>query len=600
MDNYVLNGLPANGTLYIDAGLTTVAATATDYAASGETLTLYFVPNANWNGVTNFQFAAKDNNGLVDATPGTATLTVNAVNDAPTTNNVSATGNEDDASIAITLTGGDIDGTVDNYVLNGLPANGTLYIDAGLTTVAATATDYAATAEALTLYFVPNANWNGSTNFQFVAKDNNGLVDATPGTATLTVNAVNDAPTTNNVSATGNEDDASIAITLTGGDIDGTVDNYVLNGLPANGTLYIDAGLTTVAATATDYAATAEALTLYFVPNANWNGSTNFQFVAKDNNGLVDATPGTATLTVNAVNDAPTGAVLIDNPYPVAGDMLTASNTLADADGLSGAISYQWMRDGTAIAGETASTYTTTAADVGTAITVVASYVDDQGTAESVSSNPTGLIEAIASEEEIPVYSDDPVDDDGGNPDPLVDPQDDDTGTSAALTPGFQEPGVGEDATVKLMYEVNPYDFQDYDYRDGDVERRASNHIFKLFDKGVDLAMDLSQLVDLVRMQMSETEQGTVSMIFRTVGGITLSLSAGVVTWLTRGGAIAATMVSSVPVLKGFDPIAIMKTRKDKKSDDGNIDSVDDSIDSMFEGLDDEQSEITDDQQEIR
>ena len=89
----------------------------------------------------------------------------------------------------------------------------------------------------------------------------------------IDVTPVNDAPTTNNVSATGNEDATSIAITLTGGDIDGTVDNYVLNGLPANGTLYIDAGLTTVAATATDYAATAEALTLYFVPNANWNGS---------------------------------------------------------------------------------------------------------------------------------------------------------------------------------------------------------------------------------------------------------------------------------------------------------------------------------------
>ena len=153
---------------------------------------------------------------------------------------------------------------------------------------------------------MPNANWNGSTNFQFVAKDNNGLVDATPGTATLTVNAVNDAPTTNNVSATGNEDAMPRSPSpLTGGDIDGTVDNYVLNGLPANGTLYIDAGLTTVAATATDYAATAEALTLYFVPNANWNGSTNFQFVAKDNNGLVDATPGTATLTVNAGQRCP-------------------------------------------------------------------------------------------------------------------------------------------------------------------------------------------------------------------------------------------------------------------------------------------------------
>ena len=31
-------------------------------------------------------------------------------------------------------------------------------------------------------------------------------------------------------------------------------------------------------------------------------------FVAKDNNGLLDATAATATLTVNSVNDAPAGA----------------------------------------------------------------------------------------------------------------------------------------------------------------------------------------------------------------------------------------------------------------------------------------------------
>ena len=337
---------------------------------------------------------------------------------------------------------------------------------------------------------------------------------------------------------------------------------------------------------------------LWLWPDPDFNGVDSFTY--KVNDGSLDSNIATVTITVNPVNDAPTGAVSIDNMNPIAGDTLTASNTLADVDGLSGAISYQWMRDGAPITGATGSTYTTTVADVGTTITVVASYVDDQGTAESVSSNPTGFIEAVNSEEETPVYTDDPVDDDSGDPDPAIDPQDDDTGTIAAFIPGLHEPGADEDASVTLMYEVNPYDFQDYDYRDGDVDKRFSDHVIKLFDKGAELAMDLSQLIDLVRMQMNETEQGTVGMFFRTAGGITLSLSAGVVTWLTRGSAIAATMVSSVPVLKGFDPIAIMKTRKNKAVDDDGTDSMDDSVDSMFEGLDEEQSEITDDQQETR
>ena len=69
---------------------------------------------------------------------------------------------------------------------------------------------------------------------------------------------------------------------------------------------------------------------------------------------------------------------------PTEDQTLTASNTLADADGL-GPISYQWQGDGVDIAGATGATYTLTQADVGTLITVVARYTDGQGTAESVS-----------------------------------------------------------------------------------------------------------------------------------------------------------------------------------------------------------------------
>ena len=84
------------------------------------------------------------------------------------------------------------------------------------------------------------------------------------------------------------------------------------------------------------------------------------------------------------VNDAPTGSVTISGT-PAEDQTLTASNTLADEDGL-GAISYQWQRDGVDIGGATASTYTLTQADVGTTITVVASYTDNEGTTESVTS----------------------------------------------------------------------------------------------------------------------------------------------------------------------------------------------------------------------
>lgn len=71
--------------------------------------------------------------------------------------------------------------------------------------------------------------------------------------------------------------------------------------------------------------------------------------------------------------------------------ILTASNNLADADGL-GLISYTWLRDGTAINGATQSTYSLTQADVGKAITANAWYTDALAASESINSLATSLV----------------------------------------------------------------------------------------------------------------------------------------------------------------------------------------------------------------
>ena len=74
-------------------------------------------------------------------------------------------------------------------------------------------------------------------------------------------------------------------LALSATDIDGTIASYTIGSLPANGTLYADAGLTTVVTAG----ATVTGATLYFVPNANWNGSTGFNYTATDNGGLVSS-----------------------------------------------------------------------------------------------------------------------------------------------------------------------------------------------------------------------------------------------------------------------------------------------------------------------
>lgn len=106
-----------------------------------------------------------------------------------------------------------------------------------------------------------------------------------------------------------------------------------------------------------------------------------------------DTTDEVFDITIDNLNDAPTGSVNITGT-PAEDQLLTASNTLADVDGL-GTISYQWKRNGSDITGETSTTYTLVDADVGTTITVEASYTDGQGTPEAVLSAGVGPIAAV-------------------------------------------------------------------------------------------------------------------------------------------------------------------------------------------------------------
>ncbi|MBY0444453.1 MAG: VWA domain-containing protein, partial [Burkholderiales bacterium] len=177
---------------------------------------------------------------LVEITPETVPLTIGGVsatggildNDfAPNTNNVSASGVEDQISpIAITLVGTDVDGTVASFSLLGLPSNGVLYRDAAMTQLVLVGADLAAASNSLTLYFKPAPNWSGNTSFNYAAKDNTGLVDGTPGTATINVSGENDLPVIGNASATVSEEGLLGGIVDTTGSPTDTTNSTVSTG----------------------------------------------------------------------------------------------------------------------------------------------------------------------------------------------------------------------------------------------------------------------------------------------------------------------------------------------------------------------------------
>src|SRR5882757_1723404 len=112
-----------------------------------------------------------------------------------------------------------------------------------------------------------------------------------------------------------------------------------------------------------------------------------------DGGGTLESVASNPPAVVTHVDHLPTGTVTISGTA-AQDQVLTASNTLADTDGL-GAISYQWQHDGGNVTGATGGTYTLGVADVGHSIDVVASYTDGGGTLESVASNPTAVVSHV-------------------------------------------------------------------------------------------------------------------------------------------------------------------------------------------------------------
>jgi hypothetical protein len=135
----------------------------------------------------------------------------------------------------------------------------------------------------------------------------------------------------------------------------------------------------------------------------NWTpseaqGPGSFDVTVQVSDGTDTATE-TFTVTVNAVNSAPTGNVTIGG-LPQQFQTLTANNTLADVDG-TGPISYQWQvsPDGssnwTDITGASSRSFTISDSQLNQYLRVRASYTDGENNPTTVDSASTILIQRV-------------------------------------------------------------------------------------------------------------------------------------------------------------------------------------------------------------
>jgi len=217
--------------------------------------------------------------------------------------------------------------------------------------------------------YTPNANSNGSDIFIVQVSDG---VDFAIHVVSVTITPQNDSPTgTVVVSGTATEDQV-LSVSNNLADVDGIGEisyQWQRDGADITG------------AVGGSYTLGDDDVGALVTAQANYT----------DDEGTGESVSSNSVGPIVNVNDSPEGAVVIDNITPSEGDTLNASNTLTDADGM-GSVSYQWQRGGSDITGEITASYTTEQADVGLAISVVASYTDLQGTAESVASAATSLV----------------------------------------------------------------------------------------------------------------------------------------------------------------------------------------------------------------
>jgi Ca2+-binding RTX toxin-like protein len=229
--------------------------------------TIEFTPDPDFNGTTTIDYIAVDPDG--NETPGQVTVTVNPVDDAPVTNPDTATTDED-TPVIIDPLANDTDPDGQPLAISGTPTSpdGTVTVNPDGT-----------------IEFTPDPDFNGTTTIDYIAVDPDG--NETPGQVTVTVNPVDDAPVTNPDTATTDED-TPVTIDPLANDTDPDGQPLSFAGTPTSpdGTVTVNPDGT-----------------IEFTPDPDFNGTTTIDYIAVDPDG--NETPGTITVTVDPVDDAP-------------------------------------------------------------------------------------------------------------------------------------------------------------------------------------------------------------------------------------------------------------------------------------------------------
>jgi len=445
------------------------------------------------------------------------------------------------------------------------------------------------------------------------AKDSYNLIitatDSIDGTLnyseafSIAVSDVNEMPTINSSAVTAAIEDAVFSYTITTSDVDGDALTISATTSPSWLTLtdHLD-GTATLSGTPTNSAVGNNSVVLQ-VSDTNLSDSQSF------------------TISVANTNDLPAGRPVISGIVQLDQTLTANTSSISDDDGL-GSFSYQWLRDGSAIAGADNATYQLQGEDFGAKISVQVSYVDAFSASEMVTSNQTAPVANVqipddggdfeeSEEEEEPVVEAEEVDETTGgfeeessqpeqtfNTEESVSSSVTGTGDlpeaevvspldSAALLSVVTDVSADRDAydyqeqalkpippkTIDLRnLDIAPY--REYGYESGQMSSVIDNRSFVAETEVMKLELDSSVEDSKARYQLGG----------ETAIGITMSISAWFAIWMFRAGSLLACFLSVVPLWMQLDPLPVLgatKGKKDKPSDSDN-ELEDERVDDLF------------------
>lgn len=330
-----------------------------------------------------------------------------------------------------------------------------------------------------------------------------------------------------------------------------------------------------------------------------------------DDFGTLESVASAGLGPVQAINDRPVGSVQIlgqaeENP------ILRAQYAIADDDGFSGNVTFQWYRNFVAIAGADGATWQLTSADIGARISVSVSYTDDQGTDEKLLSQPFEIwapllappaefltaTDIAITPEQRPEPTKDIHDsapeaaDETAEPEPHARQQDYELVTGKRYQPHTMQERLGGltketaigNGTYYFISEVNvtPNNHNAFDLKIAkaiDWSLPEFNSPGGLQGKAFDFISILKEpnFNDRLDGSVQALQNNSITLPGAIVGGTTAlstGVSVGYLIWTLRSGMLMTSLLSSLPAWRFIDPLPILESEIEQEEDEESLQSI--------------------------